>query len=109
MAKKNSKSELVKLKTELDGLKARLKRVEEFLLDFPSAEIYLKAWDLDYEDSLFDEAVKIVRQEKRASSSLLQRRLMTGYARTVRLIDMMEKKGIIGPGIGSQPRKILKP
>jgi S-DNA-T family DNA segregation ATPase FtsK/SpoIIIE len=59
-------------------------------------------------DPLFDEAVKIVREMRRASISLLQRRLRIGYTRSARLIDQLEEMGIIGPAQrGSQPREVL--
>lgn len=58
------------------------------------------------DDELFEEAVKIVREAKKASASLLQRRLSVGYARAARLIDIMEQKGIVGPGDGAKPREV---
>jgi len=58
------------------------------------------------EDELFEEAVKLVREAKKASASLLQRRLSVGYARAARLIDIMEQKGIVGPGEGAKPREV---
>jgi len=61
------------------------------------------------DDELFDEAVETVRAAKKASASLLQRRLKIGYARAARLLDMMEEQGLIGPGEGAKPREILKP
>lgn len=59
------------------------------------------------EDELFEEAVKTVVEAKKASASLLQRRLKVGYARAARLLDIMESKGIVGPGDGAKPREIL--
>lgn len=61
----------------------------------------------DADDDLYDEAVDVVRSAGKASSSLLQRRLKVGYARAARLIDMMEERGIVGPGDGAKPRDIL--
>lgn len=59
-------------------------------------------------DELFDEGVGIVREMRRASISLLQRRLRIGYTRAARMIDQMEGKGIVGPAQrGSQPREVL--
>lgn len=58
------------------------------------------------EDSLYEEAKKVIIETKRASASLLQRRLRVGYARAARLIDMLEEKGIVGPGEGSKPREV---
>lgn len=60
------------------------------------------------EDELLEEAIRIVREAKRASVSLLQRRLRIGYTRAARLIDALEARGIIGPAQGgSAPREVL--
>ena len=61
----------------------------------------------DQEDSLYEEAKKLVIESKKASSSLLQRRLRVGYARAARLIDMLEENGVIGHSDGAKPREIL--
>jgi len=61
----------------------------------------------DTDDDLFEEAVEVVRSAGKASSSLLQRRLKIGYARAARLLDIMEEKGIVGPGEGAKPREIF--
>lgn len=60
----------------------------------------------DEEDELFEEALRVVREAKKASASLLQRRLKVGYARAARLLDIMETKGIIGKGEGAKPREV---
>lgn len=57
-------------------------------------------------DPLYEKAVFIV-VENQASISMLQRRLRVGYSRAARLIDTMEQEGIVGPYVGSKPRKIL--
>jgi len=59
------------------------------------------------DDELYDEAVSTVVEAKKASASLLQRRLKVGYARAARLLDLMEGKGIIGPGDGAKPREVF--
>lgn len=59
------------------------------------------------EDSLYEEAKKTVLEARKASASLLQRRLRVGYARAARLLDMLEEKGVVGPGEGAKPREIL--
>ncbi|MEK7503780.1 MAG: DNA translocase FtsK 4TM domain-containing protein, partial [Patescibacteria group bacterium] len=59
------------------------------------------------EDPLYEEAKKLVIEAKKASSSLLQRRLKVGYARAARLIDILEERGVVGPGDGAKPREIL--
>ncbi len=62
----------------------------------------------ELEDELYDEAVGVVRNMRRASISLLQRRLRIGYTRAARLIDVMEENGIVGPATGgSKPREVL--
>jgi len=64
--------------------------------------------DGDDNDALFDDAVRLVFEFGKASTSLLQRRLRIGYGRAAHLIDMMEKDGLVGPADGSKPREILK-
>jgi S-DNA-T family DNA segregation ATPase FtsK/SpoIIIE len=62
----------------------------------------------DGEDELLDDAIKAVREMKKASISLLQRRLRIGYTRAARLIDVLEEKGIIGPAeSGAKPREVI--
>jgi S-DNA-T family DNA segregation ATPase FtsK/SpoIIIE len=63
--------------------------------------------DENYDD-LFDDAVRLVFEFGKASTSLLQRRLRIGYGRAAHLIDMMERDGLVGPADGSKPREILK-
>ena len=62
---------------------------------------------IDAEDELLLEAKKLVLLAKKASASLLQRRLRVGYARAARLLDLLEEQGIIGPADGARPREIL--
>ncbi|MCL6561133.1 MAG: DNA translocase FtsK, partial [Firmicutes bacterium] len=61
----------------------------------------------DDDDELLPQAVEILFRAGHASISLLQRRLKIGYARAARLIDIMERRGIVGPFEGSKPRAIL--
>jgi S-DNA-T family DNA segregation ATPase FtsK/SpoIIIE len=63
----------------------------------------------DASDELFEDAVRLVLEFGKASTSLLQRRLRIGYGRAAHLIDLMERDGIVGPSDGSKPREILKP
>ncbi|HEX5234036.1 MAG TPA: DNA translocase FtsK [Silvibacterium sp.] len=63
----------------------------------------------DENDEMFQDAVRLVLEFGKASTSLLQRRLRIGYGRAAHLIDMMERDGIVGPADGSRPREILKP
>jgi S-DNA-T family DNA segregation ATPase FtsK/SpoIIIE len=62
----------------------------------------------DDSDAMFDDAVRLVFEFGKASTSLLQRRLRIGYGRAAHLIDMMERDGLVGPADGSKPREILK-
>ena len=62
----------------------------------------------DDNDELFQDAVRLVLEFGKASTSLLQRRLRIGYGRAAHLIDMMERDGIVGPADGPRPREILK-
>jgi len=62
----------------------------------------------EVDDELYQEAVRVVCEMGRASTSTLQRRLRIGYGRAARLIDIMEKDGIVGPADGTKPREVLK-
>ena len=57
---------------------------------------------------MFRDAVRVVIENKKASTSLLQRRLRIGYGRAAHLIDLMERDGLVGPADGSRPRELLK-
>ncbi|MDI1311578.1 DNA translocase FtsK [Prosthecobacter sp.] len=59
------------------------------------------------EQECLEKCLEVIRQEKKASTSLLQRRLRLGYGRAARMIDILEDRGIIGPGEGAKPREIL--
>jgi S-DNA-T family DNA segregation ATPase FtsK/SpoIIIE len=58
------------------------------------------------DDTLYEEAKRVVIEARKASASLLQRRLRIGYARAARLVDVLEEKGIVGPGEGAKPREV---
>ena len=62
----------------------------------------------DVDDDLYQDAIRVVCEMGRASTSTLQRRLRIGYGRAARLIDLMEKDGIVGPPDGAKPREVLK-
>jgi DNA segregation ATPase FtsK/SpoIIIE, S-DNA-T family len=62
----------------------------------------------DVDDDLYQDAVRVCLEMGRASTSTLQRRLRVGYGRAARLIDLMEKDGIVGPADGAKPREVLK-
>ncbi len=60
------------------------------------------------EDPVYQDAVRVVLEMGKASTSTLQRRLRLGYGRAARILDMMQREGIIGPPDGSRPREVLK-
>ena len=59
------------------------------------------------DEELFRKALEVLKSSKRASTSMMQRRLRIGYNRAARIMDLMEEKGIVGPENGSSPREIL--
>ena len=61
----------------------------------------------DADEDMFRDAVRVVIENKKASTSLLQRRLRIGYGRAARVIEQMEEQGIIGAADGSRPREVL--
>jgi S-DNA-T family DNA segregation ATPase FtsK/SpoIIIE len=86
---------------------------QSFLLPPPSDDVE----DLDAgadgegggtQDAMYQDAVRVVVEMGKASTSILQRRLRLGYGRAARILDMMHRDGIIGPPDGSRPREVLK-
>ena len=63
--------------------------------------------DMGDDSALFQQALDVLKSTKRASTSMMQRRLRIGYNRAARIMDLMEDKGIVGPENGSSPREIL--
>ncbi len=81
--------------------------------EFPIAENSLQSgsgsldeFSESIDDELFEAAKEVIFQAKKASASLLQRRLRVGYARAARLLDILEEKNFIGPGDGAKPREV---
>ncbi len=62
----------------------------------------------DSDDDLYEEARMAVLEAQKASASYLQRKLKVGYARAARLLDMLEERGVIGPGEGAKPREVFE-
>jgi S-DNA-T family DNA segregation ATPase FtsK/SpoIIIE len=58
-------------------------------------------------DEKYDEAVALVTRTRQASISMVQRHLRIGYNRAARIIEMMEKEGVVGPSDGAKPREVL--
>ena len=96
---------------------AEIERVTGYLRQFPEAEPLIgpevpEAGGGDYDDAddpLYGEALRIVVAGQQGSTSMLQRRLRVGYTRAGRLMDMLERNGIVGPPDGSRARDVLVP
>ena len=95
--------------------KLKVEKIEEGILENFLAEDLQKALEKPEtefeefpfgEDPLYEEAKRLVIRSRKASASLLQRHLRIGYARAARLIDMLEEKGVVGPGEGAKPREV---
>jgi S-DNA-T family DNA segregation ATPase FtsK/SpoIIIE len=89
----------------------REQELDESMLEAPESGVQVEEdedgdFDPD-EDPLLEKAIEVVVQAQTASVSLLQRRLRVGYTRAGRLIDMLERRGIISPYEGSKPRRVL--
>ncbi len=61
----------------------------------------------DADEELIIKCIEVVRQEQKASTSLLQRRLRLGYTRAARMVDILEQRGIVGPGDGAKAREVF--
>jgi DNA segregation ATPase FtsK/SpoIIIE, S-DNA-T family len=84
--------------------------VDESFLEAPTVFADADSDDGEFdpdEDPLLDKAIEVVVTAQTASVSLLQRRLRVGYTRAGRLVDMLERRGIISPYEGSKPRRVL--
>jgi S-DNA-T family DNA segregation ATPase FtsK/SpoIIIE len=88
----------------------RRQELDESLLETPEAARGADDGDEDFdpdEDPLLERAIEVVVQTQTASVSLIQRRLRVGYTRAGRLVDMLERRGIISGYEGSKPRRVL--
>ncbi len=63
--------------------------------------------DAEWDDPMYEQAARLVVSSRKASASYIQRKLRLGYARSARLLDMMEQEGIVGPSQGSRGREVL--
>ena len=94
-------------KEEVDEEKDELSENLEKDLETPTSEGMIDfSTSEDEEDSLYEEAKKLVIENRKASASFLQRRLRVGYARAARLLDILEDRGVVGPSDGAKPREI---
>jgi S-DNA-T family DNA segregation ATPase FtsK/SpoIIIE len=61
----------------------------------------------DADEEILDKCIEVILAERKASTSFLQRRLRLGYTRAARMMDILQERGIVGPGDGAKPREIL--
>ena len=89
---------------------ARPEYDQSYLIAPPSEDGMSEADDepMGEQDAMYEEALRVVMEMGKASTSTLQRRLRLGYGRAARILDMMYRDGIIGPPDGSKPREVLK-
>lgn len=107
-------AEIEKLVAKLDAIpvqysQAALDFIETAKMAEVTAEQSASDGEDQPEDPLFKEAVDVVARTRQASASWLQRRMNVGYNRAAKLVEAMERKGIVGPGNGSKPRQVLVP
>jgi S-DNA-T family DNA segregation ATPase FtsK/SpoIIIE len=81
---------------------------QSFLMAPPGEEDENAAEELGDKDAMYEDAVRVVCEVGKASTSVLQRRLRLGYGRAARILDWMQHEGIIGPPDGSRPRDVLQ-
>ena len=70
---------------------------------------YIEPEKSEFQDECYEDAIRIVRETRKASISYLQRRLQIGYNRAARIMERMEKDGVVGPQLGVSKREILLP
>lgn len=93
---------MAKQDEKIKNLEDRITRIEDF---FGAFRPFSRVLD---PDEMLKNAKQIVVEYDKASASLLQRRLGIGYARAARLLDQLEALGVVGPGVGAQPREVIK-
>ena len=90
-----------RVQTELE---AAMNQPKAHHVEFP--DITLDG-DVDEDEILYNQALRLVLETKKPSVSMIQRRLKIGFARAGRLMDLMEERGIVGPYVGSKPRDLI--
>ncbi|MDZ7798753.1 MAG: DNA translocase FtsK 4TM domain-containing protein [Patescibacteria group bacterium] len=97
------------VKKVVDFVKENIKEVDykDEIVEKPQAAPLGSSMEDLGDDELLPQAQEVILRANKASASLLQRRLRIGYARAARILDSLEKKGIIGPQNGSKPREVL--
>ena len=105
MPLRDDRAELVRRVKGVSG-SVRMRQELRIRFDYARTMPWVRQEGTD-EDPLLERAIEIVVQTQTASVSLLQRRLRVGYTRAGRLIDMLERRGIISGYEGSKPRRVL--
>lgn len=96
------------LEKKIEALEKRILKLERFLENLPAfADLEDEEEAEEHVDEFYEKAVMLVIQYDKASSSMLQRRLQIGFNRAARILEQLEKNGIVGPGDGSEPREVL--
>jgi len=94
------------LKEQGDALEVNNEQSLQVDFNAPVSGGFGASGDNDTEDDMYPDAKLVVMEAGKASASLLQRRLRVGYARAARLLDILEDRGVIGPGDGAKPREV---
>jgi DNA segregation ATPase FtsK/SpoIIIE, S-DNA-T family len=82
-------------------------RYQMELLESPEGEDGEGGDEEDLSDEMYDMAVRLVTEHRQASISWLQRRLRVGYNRAARMIERMEREGVVAPAAGARPREVI--
>jgi len=96
--------DLEEIKGGLLTIKIKLARIETYLKNLLN---YDDEMGKEKEDELINEAARLLSTEEYVSASFLQKKLRIGYARAACILDQLEKKGLIGPGQGANPRRVV--
>jgi S-DNA-T family DNA segregation ATPase FtsK/SpoIIIE len=95
------------IKRAVDHLKAQGKPVFDESILRPREEDMEGMEEDDLSDELYDQALRVVSEMRQVSISMLQRKMRIGYNRSARMIERMEREGIVGPADGAKPREVL--
>jgi len=97
----------VEIKRAVDHLKAQGKPVFDESILKPREDEMEGMEEDDLSDELYDQALRVVSEMRQVSISMLQRKMRIGYNRSARMIERMEREGIVGPADGAKPREVL--
>lgn len=104
----NAVTQTVKLTREPEYITEEITEVKAEETNLPGYEP-VTATGKESDDEMVEKAIAVIRETRKASASLLQRRLNLGYARAARMLDILEEKGVVGPSNGAKPREIFLP